>query len=122
MTRNVGLDTLLDLDGDIVAQEGGYWVKFEVHRVKPSTHIPHGIAYSLTLHDNHNQRIMGFDNAHTPKGGRKKRYQGQVIEYDHHHQDKHCKGVPYVFDSPAQLIEDFWKAVDNTLRRHGVIK
>lgn len=117
-----GLDALLDLDGVIIAQERGYWVKFEAHRVEePTKHIPHGISYSLTLHDNHNQRIMGFDNAHTPKGGRKKRYQGQVVEYDHHHQSENCKGVPYEFDSPGQLIEDFWKAVDTTLRSHDVI-
>lgn len=116
-----GLEALLDLDGVIIAQERGYWVKFEAHRVTPTECIPHGISYSLTLHDNHNQRIMGFDNAHTPKGGRRKRYQGQVVEYDHHHQNMMCKGVPYEFDSPAQLIKDFWNAVDTALRSHGII-
>ena len=93
MDATNGLDTLLDLDGVIIAQERGYWVKFEAHRIAPSRQIPHGISYSLTLHDNHNQRIMGFDNAHAPKGGRRKRFQGRVVEYDHHHQDQRCKGV-----------------------------
>lgn len=122
MSHAEGLDTLLDLDGVIIAQEGGYWVKFEAYRVTPTEKIPHGISYSLTLHDNHNQRIMGFDNAHAPKSGKKKRYLGQVLEYDHHHKDKSCKGVPYGFDSPDQLIKDFWVAVDNTLRSQGIIK
>lgn len=46
-----GLDTLLDLDGSILEQEGGYWIKVEVCRVPLSRHAPHGIRYSLTLHD-----------------------------------------------------------------------
>jgi hypothetical protein len=48
---DVGLDTLLDLDGSILEQEGGYWIKIEVRRVPMSRHAPHGISYSLTLHD-----------------------------------------------------------------------
>ena len=117
-----GLETLLELHGLCIAQEGGYWVKFEVFEVTPTSHIPHGVSYSLTLHDKYNQRVMGFDNAHTPKGGKRKRFQGQIIEYDHHHKDEKCKGIPYLFDTPAQLIIDFWKAVNETLKRHGVIK
>jgi len=27
---DIGLDTLLDLDGNILEQEGGYWIKIEV--------------------------------------------------------------------------------------------
>ena len=98
MTYTNGLDTLLDMDGVIITQECGYWVKFEAHRVSPSKQIPHGVHYCLTLHDNHNQRIMGFDNGRIPKGGRRKAFQGQVVEYDHHHQSMDCKGVPYEFD------------------------
>jgi hypothetical protein len=29
MPRDTGLDTLLDLDGTIIDQGGGYWVKIE---------------------------------------------------------------------------------------------
>ena len=47
----IGLDTLLDLDGSILEQESGYWMKIEVRRVPMSRHAPHGIRYSLTLHD-----------------------------------------------------------------------
>ena len=120
--RSDGLETLLEMDGWVIAQEKGYWVKIGASRVIPSNNIPHGISYSLTLHDNHNQRVMGFDNSHVPKGGRRRKFQGQIVEYDHYHKDLTCKGVPYHFDSPAQLVEDFWKAVDKTLTSHGVIQ
>jgi hypothetical protein len=116
------LQTLLDLDGFSIMQEGGYWVKFEVRKAKVSPAIPHGIRYNLTLHDHHNQRVLGFDNAHVPKGVvGKKRFKGQVV-HDHKHLELGCKGVPYDFDSPGQLLEDFWGAVDEKLREHGVIK
>jgi hypothetical protein len=65
---------------------------------------------------------MGFDNAHIPKGGRKKRFQGQVVQYDHQHRSLKCKGIPYNFDSPEQMVMDFWNAVDDALRRHGIVK
>ncbi|GAB5378057.1 MAG: hypothetical protein AcusKO_45190 [Acuticoccus sp.] len=50
--RDPGLDTLLDLDGQMlfVDPEGGHWVKFVVTRVPASPDKPHGLDYSLTLH------------------------------------------------------------------------
>ncbi len=48
---DIGLDTLLDLDGSILGQEGGYWIKIEARRVPTSDHAQHGISYSLTLHE-----------------------------------------------------------------------
>ena len=64
--RDHSLDTLLDLDGTtFFSVEGqGYWVKFDVKRVATSAERPHGLKYSLTLHDPKNRRIVGFDNAH----------------------------------------------------------
>ncbi len=66
------LETLLDLDGEIFPMENGYWTKFEASRVTPIRQIPHGIRYSLTLHDRNNTRILGFDNAHAVKPKKKK--------------------------------------------------
>ena len=66
------LETLLDLDGEIFPMENGYWTKFEASGVTPTRQIPHGIRYSLTLHDRNNTRIMGFDNAHAVKPKKKK--------------------------------------------------
>jgi uncharacterized protein DUF6516 len=60
------LDTLLDLDGQIlvVDSEGGHWVRFVVTRVSVSPEKPHGLDYSLTLHRPDGERLVGFDNAH----------------------------------------------------------
>ena len=87
----VGLETLLELDGMLIAQEGGYWVKFEAKQVPVSKEIPHGIRYSLTLHDNFNQRVMGYDNAHVPKGGKRGKFKAQIVTYDHQHKTIKCE-------------------------------
>ena len=121
MVHDKGLDRLLDLDGFIIAQEGGYWVKLKARKVPVSEEIPHGVDYCLTLHDNYNQRVMGFDNAHAPKGVKKKRFQAQRKEYDHQHQNIECKGVPYEFETPDELLNDFWSAVDEILKNRNVI-
>jgi hypothetical protein len=64
MTTYDPLDFLLDLDGEVIVQERGYWVKIEARKRNPSPHVPHGIDYSLTLHDRYGKRVLGFDNAH----------------------------------------------------------
>ena len=68
------LENLLELDGErfVVDDQLGYWVKFEVKRTTITLERPHGVKYSLTLHDRHNKRIMGFDNAHAIEYGRKR--------------------------------------------------
>jgi hypothetical protein len=40
---DVGLDTRLDLDGSILEQAGGYWIKIEVRQIPPSEHAHHRI-------------------------------------------------------------------------------
>jgi hypothetical protein len=47
--------------------------------------MPHGVKYSLSLHDRNNARILGFDNAHGIKPKRKK-YGARKITWDHKHQ------------------------------------
>ena len=59
LKKDASLETLLDLDGEIFPMDNGYWTKFEVSRIKPTKQIPHGIKYSLTLHDRNNTRIFG---------------------------------------------------------------
>lgn len=60
--RDESLDALLDLDGQILVVDstGGHWVKFRVKRVAPSPEQPHGLAYSLTLHDEAGARLVGL--------------------------------------------------------------
>ena len=56
---NPGLETLLQLNGEVFPMDNGFWVKFKVHITAQNIHIPHGIKYSLTLHDKFNKRIIG---------------------------------------------------------------
>ena len=110
--NQIELETLLNLDGEIFPMENGYWTKFAAHRVEPCQHIPHGISYSLTLHDSGNRRVLGFDNAHGIKPKRKK-FGARKVTWDHKHR---CEQVlPYEFESAGQLLEDFWAAVDTYL-------
>ncbi|MCM2359751.1 MAG: DUF6516 family protein [Geobacteraceae bacterium] len=101
----IGLENLLNLDGEI----NGYWTKFEVRRVTLSAQMPHGIRYSLTLHDRNNTRVLGYDNAHAVKASRKK-FGAVKTTWDHAHRMN--KVEPYEFESAEQLLEDFWNEVD----------
>ncbi len=65
------LATLLNLNGEVFPMENGYWTKFDVWLVDPEPHIPHGVRYSLSLHDRCNRRILGFDNAHAIRPAKK---------------------------------------------------
>lgn len=47
--RDVGLETLLELDGSVLEQEDGFWIRIDVRVVEASEHNPHGIRYSLPL-------------------------------------------------------------------------
>ena len=112
--RDHSLDTLLELDGDtyFVDPEGRYRVNFRIKRVPVSPTKPHGIDYSLTLHDSNNHRIAGFDNAHPVRGGLWKN------PFDHFHRRKTAKA--YVYSDAAALLEAFWRLVDDTLFERGV--
>lgn len=109
---DIGLEVLLQLDGEIFPMDNGYWTKIEARPVATSKQIPHGIKYSLTLHNRSNQRILGYDNAHAIKPKRKK-YGAKREVWDHRHERKIVE--PYEFESAAQLLEDFWTDVDRML-------
>lgn len=119
MTYSRDIDTLLDLDGIIIEQAGGYWTKFEVRRLAdPTEERPHGIRYSLTLHDRHGTRILGFDNAHAVKLRKRSRFHEQKT-YDHRHRHAKDEAIPYEFIDAHQLLKDFWIEVDKTLKKFG---
>lgn len=111
--KDYGLDALLSLDGEVYPMDNGYWTKFVVGEVYKTPNIPHGIKYSLTLHDKHNQRVLGFDNAHAIKPKNKK-YGAKKVTWDHKH--KYDQVDNYEFENAGQLIEDFWEAVETLLR------
>lgn len=102
-------EMLLSLNGEIYPMEKGYWVKIEATRVEPTPQRPHGISYSVTLHDRNNTRILGYDNAHATKPKRKG-YGVKKITWDHAH--KVAVVTDYEYDSAAKLLEDFWTEVN----------
>ena len=117
--RDVGLETLLELDGSVLEQEDGFWIKVEVKAVQTSEHVPHGIRYSLTLHDRYGTRVLGYDNAHAVKLPKKFKFAGCRLPYDHRHRTSTDTGVPYLFESPQGLLEDFFAEVDRVIKEAG---
>ena len=109
------IDTLLDLDGSILDQGDGYWIKIEARRTDVSVEVPHGIHYSLTLHEPYGKRILGYDNAHMVKPPKKFKFAGMRLPYDHKHRHASDKGVHYGFSNAHQLLADFFTEVDIVL-------
>lgn len=116
MQADNDIDTLIDLDGSIVQQEHGYWVEIHAWRVDSTVLIPHGVRYSLTLHEKSGKRVMGYDNAHAVKPSGRFKYAGQVLPYDHKHRHISDKGAPYEFKDAYQLLRDFFADVDRVLK------
>ncbi|MFQ5671936.1 MAG: DUF6516 family protein [Nitrospinales bacterium] len=118
--RDRSLDTLLELDGQVLVVDpaGKHWVKFSVKQVNPSSEKPHGLNYSLTLHDEAGRRLVGFDNAHAVWSGSGP---GKWVRkrYDHKHRLRRIK--PYDYTSAAALLADFWDEVDAVLKEKGII-
>jgi hypothetical protein len=117
--RDHSLELLIDLDGLSFAQDGGYWIKYEVSAVKETPGRPHGIKYSLTLHDRQGERIFGIDNAHRPKkrgGPAAKSTRPKAA--DHLHRGRRV--FTYEFEDAETLLVDFDEGVNAALKRKGV--
>lgn len=110
---------LLDYDGTHFVFDEGYWVKIAVRQTQSTPERPHGLVYSLTLHDPDGHRLLGFDNAHGVRslGGR---YARKPVANDHWHRTEVDEGRPYGFTSALKLVEDFLAEVDRTLAERGV--
>lgn len=117
-SRDTSLDTLLMLDGEsfVADANGEHLVKFVIQQVPVSGQRPHGLNYSLTLHDRHGERLFGFDNAHpireTSGPGAQTR-----IEYDHKHSGERVRF--YTYSDAATLLADFWTEVEKILQERS---
>lgn len=109
MSTDTGWSYLLSLDGItmVVDEQLGFWVKFVAREVPSNEAVPHGVSYSLTLHDRRGSRKLGFDNAHRV---------GKHGQFDHWHRTQTDPGRKYAFDSPEKLLTDFWQEVDRVLK------
>lgn len=116
MQHDPCLDTLLDLDGQvIVLPDSGHLIRFRVTRIPASPEKPHGLDYSLTLHSPSGERLVGFDNGpHRIKGLKKGNPR------DHKHRIRTVR--PYDYSDAGQLLADFYAEVDSVLRERGVLK
>jgi len=103
------LESLLELDGEIIILEQGCWVKIDARRVERSIKIPQGVRYSLTLHDRNKQRVVGYDNAHAIREKRG-RFMAKTMTWDHRH--IHGRVAPYRYMNAEKLMVDFWNDVD----------
>ena len=115
--RDEGLDRLLDLDGFLAEVGGGFRVKIVARRVPPDAHRPHGVSYTLTLHDPGGRRVFGIDNAHAVRltrgpGGR------SSAAGDHLHRGESVRG--YAYRNADTLLEDFWREVEAVLKKEGI--
>lgn len=88
-------------------------VRFEVKQVPVSSERPHGLDYSLTLHDANGKRLLGFDNAHAIKEGSGPGARTR-IEYDHRHKGQQVRF--YDYKDAATLLADFWTEADSILK------
>ena len=110
MATDHELALLLSLDGFEFQFALGYTVKIAAREIQATRQRPYGIKYSLTLHDPLGRRIYGVDNAH---GVRRR------TEYDHRHVHGARNTLPYEYRGPAELLEDFYRAVERILRERG---
>ena len=83
---------------------GGFWVKIVVRRVPPDADRPHGIGYTLTLHDPAGLRVFGIDNAHPIRVTRGPASRPSTAR-DHLHRGESVR--PYAYRDADTLIEDF---------------
>lgn len=94
METDPAIEALLDLDGSVLDQGNGYCIIIEARRTKISDNFPHGVRYSLTLHEPYGKRILGYDNAHVIKPPKKFKYAGRILAFDHKHRHASDQGVP----------------------------
>lgn len=113
------LEFLLAFDGRVHWYPEGYFVKFEIRRVRPTAERPHGLRYAFTLHAPDGKRLIGFDNAHAvPAIG--SRFLRRLVAADHWHRSGDDPGRPYPFKDAASLIEDFLDEVKRALESRGI--
>jgi hypothetical protein len=115
--RDDALLRLLDLDGFLAEVGSGWWVKLVAQRVSPDAGRPHGVSYTLTLHEPGGRRVFGIDNAHAVRVSRGPAGRSSP-PHDHVH---HADAVrPYVYRDAETLMSDFWEGVEAVLKERGI--
>ena len=118
MERDPSLDALLNLHGQVyvIDDASGVWVGFVVRRVAATVDRPHGLDYSLTMHQRDGERLVGFDNAHPVRSSAGPG--GRTGGRDHKHRLKTVR--LYEYRDAASLLADFWDEVFSVCREMGI--
>ena len=82
---------------------------------------PHGFQYSLSLHDTKDDRVLGYNNAHSVDVGSGPAMRSRRPKAYDHINRRGRKPVPYEFTTPYKLLEDFFADVDTILKKEGVL-
>jgi hypothetical protein len=115
-----GWDYILDLHRQKIGYDNGYWVTIRVTKVAPDEGRPHGLQYAFTLHDENDDRILGYDNSHAvdvAAGPAKKSRRPKAFD---HIDRRGKKSVAYEFTTPFQLVADFFAEVEKILKEEGM--
>ncbi|MAV29415.1 MAG: hypothetical protein CL865_00005 [Cycloclasticus sp.] len=87
--QDLAVEYFLELDGTVhfVDEKCKYRVEIKAKRTDVTPERPHGLSYSLTLHDEKHERILGFDNAHPVPaskgpGGKRHKFHDHRHKYD----------------------------------------
>lgn len=116
-SAQLGLQTLLELNGHICEVGDGYWIKFEATLVTVTNARPAGIKYSLTIHAPSGERLGGYDNAHAAKTGNGPGRQKGPPD-DHRHRGRSMERYPYT--DAETLVRDFWCLVEGIMKEEGI--
>jgi hypothetical protein len=110
--RDDALERLLEYHGIRYYLANAWYVRFRVWRVEVTETRPHGIRYSFTLHDDLNERLLAFDNAHgVPR----------QVPHDHQHPFRRTRDASaYEFVSTDRLLGDFFAAAEAACQQENV--
>jgi hypothetical protein len=92
-------------------------VKVVAQRVPPDVDRPHGVSYTLTLHDPTGRRVFGIDNAHVVRLTRGPAGRLSTVR-DHLHRGESVR--PYAYRAADMLLDDFWREVETILKTEGI--
>jgi hypothetical protein len=115
--EDYSLETLLELDGEIIEVGGRYWVEIRAKRLPATRDKPGGIDYDLCLLGPDGTRLVCYDNAHPVRVG-----SGPSRKLVRPNDHKHLRDAvrPYKYVDAGRLMEDFWTDVERVLKEEGV--